>query len=160
MYGKPLERHEFLFLIIGFGAEVNNGRKLKSRVRLMRLVYLAQKEATDAVKKLTGTPEPYEFTLYYYLGPQSEDVQKDVELLQEKGLIIEEKEEFGPGFLRRNYILTDEGLQKFKEITENSDPVAINKLRTIIHKYAKYDIEKLIYYVSIKYINFAETATV
>lgn len=44
------------------------------------------------------------------------------------------------------------------EIIENSDPTAINELRAIIHRYAKYDIEKLIHYVSVKYIKFAQTA--
>src|SRR2546422_657875 len=69
--------------------DFSSKQRLVGRTRLVKLVFLAQKEAPSAVAEVTGSPEPYPFRRHYY-GPYSDSLLEDIRSLVREGLIVEE----------------------------------------------------------------------
>ena len=141
MLRKKLKRPEYLLLLIGLAAR--NGI-LKSRVRLMKLAFLAQMEAPKAIESLVE--KSYEFVKYLY-GPFAMELFKDLDELKKSGLIEEEDEPLGPGFVRKIFIITGKGNEKLREILETVDPEVLNQLKTVINRHARKEVEELLNYV-------------
>ena len=144
-----LERREYAMLVLSLAAKACGG-VLKSKLRLVKLFFLVQKEAKDVVEKLVGSPEPYSFEPYLH-GPFSRELLEDVEKLAELGLVHIDDEIIAKNFIRKNYVLTSKGVEVFAEIEKRVPRELLEKLKKLVERYAKMDLDDLLNYVYSRY---------
>jgi len=151
MFFPKLSRRDFLLLTLALASKTSPNRIVESRVRVMKLIFLAQKEAGDTVKKIVGMEEPYKFEPYLH-GPFSKQVLDDLDSLQREGL-IEIKVEIIELFVKvYKYKLTEEGEAKVAEILRNirstaSTEEALKRLEKVVSRYATKPLRELLKYV-------------
>jgi uncharacterized protein YwgA len=148
-----MNRRDYLLLLLGLAADEEG--VVKSRVKVTKLAFLAQKEKPNAVKSIVKTDQPYEFIPYLH-GPFSKDLLNDLEELANEGLIKISNEFFGINFERKVYTITRKGYERFRKLKESLDPEALKELTVLISKYAEWPLEKILKHV---YRNYPEDST-
>jgi len=139
-----------LILIEQLGDASGRGA-LIGRTRLVKLVFLAQKEAPAAVVDLAGTAEPYAFWRHYY-GPYSNRLLDDMHDLHRRGLIIEDSQALDAWgvVVQWQYSLTPEG-RRVLDPFRTSD--AYRTLwREVVRRYGFLKTQRLLQYVYTRYL--------
>lgn len=132
-----------------------------SRIRVMKLVFLLQKECSRHVEKLVGSL-PYVFEPYLH-GPFSKEVLSDLEELERNGFVVvraEPMDIYGMA-VRYVYVLTEKGVAEaektLKQLGMNSElRTALNSIEELVRKYASMTTDELLGYV---YRNYPEDST-
>jgi len=164
MSWSRLDRRDFLLLLLYLASKyikerlyLNKGKPVvPSRLRVMKLVFLAQKEAADAVYGIVGSL-PYNFKPYMH-GPFAKEVLDDLEALEKDSLIKIETQpiDIYGMVVQYNYLFTETGIKRVEELIKmlNEDPRAstsLQKLEELMKKHASKTVRKLLDYVYKKY---------
>ena len=142
-------RRFFLLMILGllsnFGKEI-----VESRTKLMKIVYLVQKEKSRIVERIIGVSEPYTFE-WYLFGPFSKEVLDDLELLENENLIniIPEEKEL---YIQYNFKLTDKGRKELEAFLKKLNPEDIKELENYVKKFKNMSLKQIKQYVYRKYL--------
>ena len=142
-------RRLLLLTIIGllsnFGKEI-----VESRTKLMKIMYLVQKEKNRTVERIIGTSEPYTFE-WYLFGPFSKEVLDDLDLLEEENLIniIPVEKEL---YIQYDFKLTDKGKRELKAFLERLNSEDIRELENYVKKFKNMSLKQIKQYVYRKYL--------
>jgi len=108
---------------------------VKGRTRLQKTLYL--------LKEYFGFEISYKFMPYYY-GPYSGELQNDIDIFANLGLVDIVVNFLDDGRFRYEHRLTDRG----REIAENFEKTyskeQIKELKKALNKLEKYDLQKLV----------------
>lgn len=155
-----LEGSDLVLLILAAPTKVNSAvDRVNGITRLEKLMYLVEKE-TDAAARVTG--EALDFVPYDY-GPFSKDVYQAVELLEQSGLITEERvvngttidsmEDVevtgaveGDEYVERRFLLTENG-KLVAGLLSRHHPEVVKQLGAIKDQYAERPLTSLIRHV-------------
>lgn len=85
----------------------DDGESVEGRTRMQKLIFLMQQKMAERSHDLVESNE-YDFIAYDY-GPFSKDLYGDLDRMIEQGYIEEEEEEFGPGKIKYDYSILDDG---------------------------------------------------
>ena len=112
-------------------------KKVEGRTRLQKIMYL--------LKKLYVKDLPYTFKPYYY-GPYSDELQDDLKLLVDVGLVKEERKEIEYGTQYVYQVSEDikEILTKFLNTLEASERKKLKQIQQHVKKLNKYPTSSLI----------------
>jgi len=116
----------------------------------MKLVFLSQMEAPNAVRELTGSSQPYRFTRYLY-GPFSSDLLRDLDYLHSEGLIDQTAvpmDQEGK-VVQWQYRLTRSGMEITSRVIGTR---ASAELGTLVRRYNSSSTQELLKYVYTKYL--------
>lgn len=154
---RTLERSKFLLLILWLASKhirnkaMRNQHVIPSRLRVMKLVFLIQKEAPKIVKRILGST-PYTFTPYLH-GPFSKEVLDDLDKLHREGFIeisIEPLDIYGYA-IQYTFTITKKGEKTIRELMRKVPEEALEELEYLIKKYASKPLRKLLDYVYTTY---------
>ena len=163
-----LEGSDLVLLMLAAPTTVETATKRVNGItRLEKLLYLTEKE-TDTAKYVTG--EKLGFVAYDY-GPFSKDVYEAVEILEQAGLLGEERrfdgrtidsiEDVevtgaveGDEYVERQFVLTAEG-ELVANLLSKHHPEVVQNLSGIKDQYAARALSALIRYVYRSYPNSA-----
>lgn len=167
---KPLIAPDLVLLLLAAPTKVGGAEdRINGITRLEKLLFLASQE-TDVLKQVE---DPFRFKAYDY-GPYSKEVYEAVELLEEAGLLeeqrvlegraLDEMEELAAATeeregIERRYVLTEEGRAVARLLAQRSPEVS-EKLATIKDKYAGMPLGRLIRYVYQQYPPYAEKSKI
>jgi uncharacterized protein YwgA len=158
-----------LLLLVAEGPEHAPVNRLNGVTRLEKLLFLLDKETN--VQR--GVDEPFRFRPYNY-GPYSREVYEAVDLLEEAGLINEERvleghtldemEEAATAAIdkegiERRFSLTQNGLAVAKLLARRH-PEEFKEIGDIKKSYAGMPLRQLIRYVYNKYPKYAEESKI
>ena len=166
MENEPLIAPDLVLLLLATSTRWEQAtNRINGITRLEKLLFLVDKECNygDALDKT------FDFVPYHY-GPYSKEVYEAVELLEEAGL-IEEQRNFTDSELdraeellysgmateisyERQFILTDDGKSIARYLFRNR-PQLEAEIRRIKDTYAGLPLQTLIYYVYTKYPDYA-----
>lgn len=160
---------DLVLLLLRAGEPSTSSGFINGITRLEKLLFLASKE--QEIDKLVE--DPFVFRPYHY-GPYSKEVYEAVELLEEAGLVQEERflgenqldeaeelaldvsEELG---VERRFRLTPAG-EKVADLLASRTPEAFQRLSTVKKAYGNLSLKRLIRYVYSKYPEFAEKSVI
>jgi uncharacterized protein YwgA len=158
-----------LLLIAAIGPDGEIGR-LNGITRLEKLLFLADKET----KVSAAVNQPFAFRAYDY-GPYSKAVYEAVDLLEQAGLLREERvlegasldeleEDFAAGSdvregVERRFVLTDVG-KEVADLLMSRNPVESTDLATIKQQYGGLPLRTLIGFVYRKYPDYAKVSKI
>jgi hypothetical protein len=158
-----------LLLIAAEGPDGGTGR-LNGITRLEKLLFLADKET----KVSAAVNQPFAFRAYDY-GPYSKGVYEAVDLLEQAGLLREERvlegasldeleEDFAAGSdvregVERRFVLTDSGKQ-VADLLRTRNPRESTDLATIKKQYSDLPLRTLIRLVYRKYPEYAKASKI
>lgn len=143
--------------------------RINGITRLEKLLFLADQEE----EAQAGVQDPFKFEAYHY-GPYSKAVYEAVELLEQAGLLKEERALGGEPFdemeeletdvtdespVERRFILTAEG-QAVANLLASRHGDTSKALGRIKDRYAKMPLRQLIRYVYTRYPAFAEKSRI
>ena len=130
--------------------EASGGSKwLVGRTKLTKMVFLAQKEAAPAFYMLAGPDEAYEFVPYHY-GPFSSELLRDLEDLEQRGLIEISRRMLDSKGRAFEYLYQSTGLGRGVSWATHSTE-AMWEIRTLAKKYAGVDRNRLVRYIYQRY---------
>lgn len=157
---EPLEGSDLVLLILAAPTKVASAvNRINGITRLEKLLYLVEKE-TNTAASVKGSG--LSFVAYDY-GPFSKDVYQAVELLEQSGLLVEERhvdrgtidsmEDIdvtgaveGDEYVERRFILTHHG-ELVADLLGHHHPGVVKDLSQIKDKYAERPLSSLIRYV-------------
>jgi uncharacterized protein YwgA len=160
---------DLVLLLLRAGEESRSSGRINGITRLEKLLFLAAKE--QGVDDLVV--DPFEFKPYHY-GPYSKEIYEAVELLEEAGLVEEERfigenqldeaeelaldvaDELG---VERRFLLTPTG-EKVADLLASRMPEAFTKLSSVKRSYGNLSLKRLIRYVYSKYPEYAEESVI
>jgi uncharacterized protein YwgA len=158
-----------LLLLKAHGSRPGTEGQINGITRLEKLLFLAtQEEAIDE-----AVEDPFEFKPYHY-GPYSKAIYEAVELLEELGLLVDDRyldeerldeaEELALAVadeqgVERRFTLTPEG-QKVADLLATRRPEVLEKLSAIKTRYGNLSLRRLIRYVYSKYPTYAEQSVI
>jgi len=160
---KNISRTELLALLLYVpGAKGIIGEEIQGKVRLTKILFLLLKDA----KLEQFISEKTEFKPYKY-GPFDESLYDELNALRELGVIeirepstnkLEETEIEYDEDIRDNSIikLTEYGMQKAKEISEEVSKDILKKIMNIKAIYGSMPLVELLHYVYAKYPEYAK----
>jgi len=160
---------DLILLLLRAGETSTSSGHINGITRLEKLLFLATKE--QGIDKLVV--DPFVFRPYHY-GPYSKEVYEAVELLEEAGLVQEERflgenqldeaeelaldvsEELG---VERRFRLTPAG-EKVADLLASRTPEAFESLSSVKKTYGNLSLKRLIRYVYSRYPEFAEKSVI
>lgn len=163
------ERQRFLLLVLYLASKYTRERivtlgryVVPSRIRVMKLVFLLQKESFRFVNRLTGG-SLYVFEPYLH-GPFSREVLLDLEELERGGFIeihSEPIDAYGMA-VRYIYVLTSRGVEEAEKMIEHVKSStdlrdALEHIEALVKKYAPMSTDELLNYV---YRNYPEDSII
>lgn len=158
-----------LLLLRASGSEAGTAGSVHGITRLEKLLFLASQE--EGVDDLVE--DPFQFKPYHY-GPYSKQIYEAVELLEELGLLIDDRyldddqldeaEELALDVadeqgVERRFILTESG-EKVADLLAAGRPDVFDKLSRVKKTYGSLGLRRLIRYVYSKYPQFAEQSVI
>lgn len=166
---EDLIASDLVLLLLKAGQEGKDAGRLDGITRLEKLLFLAnEEEGMDGL-----VDDPFTFKPYHY-GPYSREVYEAVELLEEAGLVSEERfmgenqldeaeelavdvsDELG---VERRFRLTESG-ETVADLLASKTPEAFKRLATIKSNYGGLSLNRLIRYVYSKYPTYAEKSVI
>ena len=158
-----------LLLLRAAGGMPGTEGEIRGITRLEKLLFLAtQEEGIDKVVE-----DPFEFKPYHY-GPYSKEIYEAVELLEELGLLIDDRyldddkldeaEELALAVadeegVERRFMLTQDG-EKVADLLATRRPEVLDKLSDVKRRYGSLGLRRLIRYVYSKYPQYAEQSII
>ncbi len=155
---KPLlKRRDLLLLVLGLASKysdvrVNDNPVVSSRLRVMKLMFLLQKELPDVVGKLLSE-KPYEFKPYLH-GPFSKEILDDLDRLAREGLIKQHYVDLDPYGIsyQVNFEITKEGQKRVNELISKLPRELVDEIENkVIKKYMSWSLRRLLDYVYSRY---------
>ena len=158
-----------LLLLRAGGSAKGSAGRLDGITRLEKLLFLATEE--ESISDLVT--EPFVFKPYHY-GPYSKEIYEAVELLEEAGLLVDERflgenqldeaEELALDVadeqgVERRFRLTEPG-EKVADLLASRRPEAFRKLTEVKERYGELSLKRLIRYVYSKYPEYAEQSVI
>ncbi len=163
---EPLEDSDLVLLLLAAPTRVPSAQeRINGILRLEKLVFLATREQPKLPFELTAQ---YEYQPYHF-GPYSKQVYEAVDLLEEAGLVTEDKrlnaddldelEEVESGAadregVERHFELTKDGVDVARLLAGEHEGVS-EALTEIKDQYAGMPLRQLIRYVYSKYPEYA-----
>lgn len=160
---------DLVLLLLRAGDSAKSAGQINGITRLEKLLFLATKE--QGIDRHVA--DPFTFKPYHY-GPYSKEVYEAVELLEEAGLLEEERylgenqldeaeelaldvaDELG---VERRFRLTETGVV-VADLLASRHPEAFTKLGSIKNSYGHLNLKRLIRYVYSRYPEFAEKSVI
>ena len=170
---EALEGSDLVLLMLAAPTRVPSAtNRVNGITRLEKLLFLVEKE-TDTPSKVTG--QKLNFVAYDY-GPFSRDVYEAVEILEQSGLVTEERvvdgrtidsmEDVdvtgaveGDEYVERRFVLTGHG-ELVANLLSQYHPEVLRKLSVIKDRYAERPLSSLIRYVYRTYPNSAANSKI
>lgn len=148
---------DLVLLLLAAPTDLEQARhRINGITRLEKLLFLAVREAD--INALVN--DDYEFKPYHY-GPYSKKVYEEVEVLEQAGLVREERALGGELLdemegaaatgedregVERRFVLTDDG-KAVAELLSGRNPEAVKRLANIKNQYAGMPLPRLVRYV-------------
>lgn len=167
---EPLIAPDLVLLLLQAETDAPAARnEIHGITRLEKLLFLAEQE--EGISK--EVEDAFVFKAYDY-GPYSKEIYEAVELLEEAGLLREERvfegrsldemeEAFAtisePEGVERRFFLTDEGVA-VAQLLAKEHPKVSSGLSSIKNRYASMSLRSLIRYVYGRYPSFAEASKI
>ncbi len=140
-----------LLPLLAVDVVTHDGRYLmEGKTKLMKLVFLAQKEAAPAVAGAIAPDSPYQFEPYFY-GPFSRDVAADLDSLSRRGLLDSDVKNIDPEgrFAQNRYWLTERGRTLVREYLR--DQSGISAVWEVLQRYSNWPGSKVVRHVHAVY---------
>ncbi|SRR6266851_8722107 len=169
-YRHDLMAEDLVLLLIAAEGPDGDAGRLNGITRLEKLLFLADKETNVS----TAVNQPFSFRPYDY-GPYSKAVYEAVDLLEQAGLLREERvlegasldeleEDFAAGSdvregIERRFLLTDAGRQ-VADLLKARNPRESADLMRIKQQYSSLPLRTLIRLVYRKYPDFAKASKI
>lgn len=167
---RDLLAEDLLLLLISAEGPDGGAGRLNGITRLEKLLFLADQETNVS----SSVERPFTFRAYDY-GPYSKAVYEGVDLLEQAGLLREERvlegasldeleEDFAAGTdvregVERRFVLTDAG-QQVADLLQARNPDETESLARIKQQYGSMPLRTLIRFVYRKYPDFAKASKI
>jgi DNA-binding PadR family transcriptional regulator len=138
------------WLLAFIAAPADNARFLTDQIRIMKGLFLLSKEGPADLRDLYAF-EPYDY------GPFDKQVYKDLDALEQMGLIASERV---PGSNRRSFRTTPQGDHRFDEIRASAKPetlAAVDQAKALV---CSMGFMRLLRYVYERHPDFAVSSIV
>lgn len=135
-----------LMLLLAGGSKANENEPIVGNTRLQKELFLAQKKLEDY-----HIERPYSFRPYHY-GPYCKEIYNDLDWLEFKGFVSQEKTVSRSKGAIRRFSLTKEGIERIKKmIEENNLQDHFLVIRKIKHEYNSWDVVALVEFTHEQY---------
>ena len=135
-----------LMLLLAGGSKADENEPIVGNTRLQKELFLAQKTLKDY-----HIERPYSFRPYRY-GPYCKEIYNDLDWLEFKGFVFQEKTVSRSKGAIRRFSLTKKGIELIKKmIEENNLQDQFLIIQEIKQKYNSWDVVSLVEYTHEQY---------